>query len=677
MKHEEQATIDIMRQFNQQQKQALYWLSSGRCEMCGIQLPNGWHADHVHPYAHGGHTDVINGQALCPTCNLKKGTKLMTGKWPEKIELRIWQEEFVARYRALSKSDFLLVATPGAGKTIAALRIAHELMNSGTVEQIVIVCPTDQLRTQWLLEAPTVNINLDRKTIGHTGAIMQTSDYVGLVVTYPEVMHNEERLRLFTSRRKTLVIFDEIHHCGDAETLAWGDAIKKAFQPARARLLLSGTPFRSDNHPIPFVTYEHDPKDLKWQRSKPDFTYGYGDALRDGKVVRHIIFSGWDGEFAWSDSFYGEERKASFQDLLNKQDANRRLKIALDPDEPLMRKMLVAANQRLEELRRVGHTNAGGLVVAESQESAETIAAILHQEVGEKPVLALSKMGDAASEEIKKFRTGNQKWIVAVRMVSEGVDIKRLRVGVYANNVKTNTFFRQVIGRVIRWDNDKRWNDLYDQTAYFYIPEDPILLRLAKTIKDELDHYIEERDEADKKQADVDAGTPQPFQMAMDGGYDTLYADGDEKHHHADGQTFDKNELTAAEKAFRGIPGFEQNQPAHLANALRVLGIAGGQTQTTDSSSDEPAPTPIFVQKANLQKMIRRKTGDLVFRCREKGISLPGNNPYQVINNAWGRARKYSSESTNDELQEKLDWLERLITRVKRGDTTVISELRS
>lgn len=666
----------MSRQFNQQQKQALYWVANGRCECCAINLPHDWHADHVQPFVSGGQTDVVNGQALCPACNLKKGIRPMIKQWPHKIELRTWQQEFLDKYHARNKENFLLVATPGAGKTIAALRIAHELLNSGRVKRIVIVCPTDHLRTQWLSEAPLVNIDLDRKNIGYSGEITQTTDYVGIVVTYPEVLQNVERLRTYTSRENTFVIFDEIHHCGEHETLAWGEAITKAFEPARARLLLSGTPFRSDNHRIPFVEYEPDPKEPKWKRSQADHSYEYGDALRDGKVVRHIIFSGWDGEFAWSDSFYGEERKASFQDLLNKQDASRRLKIALNPNEPLMRKMLIAANQRLEELRRVGHTSAGGLVVAESQESAKALAAILEQEVGEKPVVALSEMGEAASKEIEKFRTGNQKWIVAVRMVSEGVDIKRLRVGVYANNVKTNTFFRQVIGRVIRWDNDKRWSDLYDQTAYFYIPEDPTLLNLAKNIKAELDHYIEERDEADKRQANVEEGTPRPFQMAMDGGYDVLYADGDERHHHTSGLTFDISEVEAALQRFRPIPGFEQMPGATLALALRELGVTGGQVSPADTPIEEPTPLPAYVRKPILQKAAHDKVADLVFRCREKGIALPGNNPYQAINNLWGRNKGYSKELTNEQLEEKLAWLKNLIARVKRGDKTVLSELR-
>ncbi len=558
---------------------------------------------------------------------------------------------------------------------MASLSVAHSLLRSGTVQRVVVVCPSDHLRTQWLFEAPKVGIPLDKKTLGHSGAIAQTSDYVGLVTTYAEVLYNIEPLRVYTSRYKTLVIFDEIHHCGEHETLQWGVAINDAFGPAVRRLLLSGTPFRSDNNKIPFVKYKQDPANPKVSRSEADHSYGYGDALRDGEVVRHIIFSGWDGEFAWSDSFWGEERKASFQSILNRIDSSRRLKTAIDADESFMQNMLTSAVEKLEEVRRDGHKNAGGLVLAESQDAAKKIAKYLEELTGEKPILAVSDMGDAASEEIKKFRDGTQKWIVAVKMVSEGVDIKRLRVGVYATNVKTDTFFRQVIGRVIRWDS--QWNDLYDQTAYFYIPEDPTLLRLAKAIKEELDHFIEEREEAERKDKSTEAGATQPMQTAMGGEYEVLYSDGDEKHHHTSGETFPMDEMEAARRRFQNIPGFEKMPGATLALALRELGLTGQPQTTAVFTPDVIQPPPAFVQKKTLQQTVNKKVGTLVFLCKEKGIVLPaGSKAFQAIHSAWGRARNYSSESTNSDLDDKLNWLDDLIKRVIKGDKSVISELR-
>jgi superfamily II DNA or RNA helicase len=101
-------------------------------------------------------------------------------------------------------------------------------------------------------------------------------------VTYAGVAVNPLAHRIRTERFKTLVILDEVHHAGDA--LSWGEAVREAFEPARRRLALTGTPFRSDINPIPFVRYEPGPDGIP--RSVADYTYGYGHALADTSYGR-------------------------------------------------------------------------------------------------------------------------------------------------------------------------------------------------------------------------------------------------------------------------------------------------------------------------------------------------------------------------------------------------------
>lgn len=657
----------MKRLFNQQQKQALYWFAEGKCENCRVQLPHNWHADHIQPYAKNGQTDVTNGQALCSTCNLKKGSNPMLSQWPSNIELRWWQKRFLDQYRAEEKRDFLLVATPGAGKTTASLKAKHDLLRSGIGQKIIVVCPFDHLRTQWLHAASDVGIQLDKIVKGWNNEIAQSPDYLGIVTTYAEVLSNTEQLLVYTSRYKTLVILDEIHHCGESEHLMWGEAIKKAFKPAVRRLLLSGTPFRTDNHKIPFVTYEPDPAKPNSSRSKADYNYGYGDALKDNEVVRPIIIPGWDGEFAWSD-WFGEEQTESFQSILSKPDSSARLKTAINASGEAMRTVLTKANQKLEEVRRDGHTNAGGLVVAQDQSAAKALAIIIEKISGEKPILVISEIGDEASPEIKRFSQGKQKWIVAVKMVSEGVDIKRLRVGVFATNILTETFFRQVIGRVIRWD--KQWSHLDDQTAWFYVPEDPQLMRLARTIKEEIHHDIEEREENDKQKS-AETGKPHPMQTSMVD-YEFRYSEGDEVNHHTSGETFPMDELAMANNAFASTPGFEKIPDATKALFLRNLGVVG-QTQPDGPPAYPTAPAqPEYLRKEALKKKLKTKIGRLVFLCQENGIAAPDGNLYKAVNSAWGRARNYNHASTNDELEGKLDWVEGLITRILDKDKSVV-----
>ena len=77
--------------------------------------------------------------------------------------------------------------------------------------------------------------------------------YHGMAVTYAQVAVRASLHREITESARTLVILDEVHHAGDS--LSWGDAIREAFESATRRLSLTGTPFRSDTSPIPFVTY--------------------------------------------------------------------------------------------------------------------------------------------------------------------------------------------------------------------------------------------------------------------------------------------------------------------------------------------------------------------------------------------------------------------------------------
>ena len=144
----------------------------------------------------------------------------MLRRWPSEYVLRPWQEEFFTDYSAKDKEDYLLVATPGAGKTIASLKIAHTLLNSGLIKQIVVVCPTDYLRTQWLNDADSLKIDLDKFQTGWNKQLALTADFVGFVTTYQQVLSQKELMRSYASKEKTLVIFDEIHHCGDLDKLS-------------------------------------------------------------------------------------------------------------------------------------------------------------------------------------------------------------------------------------------------------------------------------------------------------------------------------------------------------------------------------------------------------------------------------------------------------------------------
>jgi len=392
--------------------------------------------------------------------------------WPGSRALRAWQEEATEAVRAHSGDSFLASATPAAGKTTFGLHIAHRMLSAGFVSRVVVVGPTTHICRQWAADAARYGIDLEPNRPNSDGP--ESGDFHGVAVTYQTIAAGPETHRTAASRRPTLLIADEPHHMGDQA--AWGLQARRAFDGARFRLLLSGTPFRSDNSAIPWVTYGDD------GISRADYAYGYPQALRD-RVCRPITFLPYDGEMEWVSD--GRLRSADFDLLLPAAEAARRLRTALSPAGEWMGEVLRDGDARLSEVRAEGHPDAGGLVIASDQDHARAIATRLASISGEQPELVMSDE-PGASRRIAEFSASDRRWLVSVLMVSEGVDIPRLRVGIYATAARTELFFRQVVGRFIRATPQPR-----RQMSYLLMPADQRLKALAHEIELERRHALD------------------------------------------------------------------------------------------------------------------------------------------------------------------------------------------
>lgn len=408
--------------------------------------------------------------------------------WGTAQRLRAWQAEALDLYFSLDgpdgvgggPRDFLAAATPGAGKTTFALRLASELLRRRIVNRIVVVAPTEHLKTQWADAAARVGIRLDPAFSNRHYA--PAGQYHGVAVTYAQVAVKASVHQRLTMDAKTLVILDEVHHGGDA--LSWGDALREAYARATRRLLLSGTPFRSDTAPIPFVEYHPDHKGIRVSRT--DYAYGYRRALEDG-VVRPVLFMVYAGQMRWRTKT-GEEMEAQLGQDNTKDITAQAWRTALDPEGDWIPAVLRSADRRLTEVRE--HVpDAGGLVIATDQTAARAYAAILHEVTGEAPTVVLSDEAEASSR-IEEFSKATTRWMVAVRMVSEGVDVPRLAVGVYATSASTPLFFAQAIGRFVRARRR-------GETASVFLPNVPQLLALANEMEVQRDHALDRDSDGD------------------------------------------------------------------------------------------------------------------------------------------------------------------------------------
>ena len=382
---------------------------------------------------------------------------------PARSRLRGWQAEALEGLAGWRDGAFLISATPGAGKTRPALLFTREQFMARKLSGVVVVCPTAPLTRQWARAAHEVGLSL----LPDAESPRPPAGFHGVVVTYARVARSPEAWA--SIRPDTLVIADEAHHLG--EELTWGQGFNQAFAAASRWLLLSGTPFRSDKTSIPGVRYSDAGVAI------PDVTYSYADAVRDG-VCRPMVFVPFDGQFAWRVD--GVERAATFADDLPKQQHGHRYRTALAPElEDGLPRILSEAHARLLAVRHQ-HPNAGALAITADSEHAYAVAGVLERLAGVRPVVVLHTDPDA-HRRLRDFKDSGEAWIVAVNMVSEGVDIPRLRVGVYATPAKTAMIFRQIVGRFVRVTPG-----MPVEASWLFMPADPTLRDHAARIEAEV-----------------------------------------------------------------------------------------------------------------------------------------------------------------------------------------------
>ncbi|MGD9516808.1 DEAD/DEAH box helicase, partial [Mycolicibacterium sp.] len=313
-------------------------------------------------------------------------------------------------------------------------------------------------------------------------------------------------------------------------------------------------------------------------RSKADHTYGYSDALADG-VVRPVMFMAYSGEARWRDSA-GEEHAARLGEPLTAEQTARAWKTALDPKGEWMPAVIAAADKRLQGLRQ--HVpDAGGMIIASDQTTARAYADLLVKITGEAPTVVLSD-DKGASDRISEYSAGTSRWLVAVRMVSEGVDVPRLAVGVYATSASTPLFFAQAIGRFVRSRRP-------GETASIFLPSVPNLLLLASEMEAQRNHVL---------------GKPhrEPLEDPLDA------------------------ELREQK---RDEPGEEENKIEYLgadAELDQVIFDGSSFGTATPAGSDEEADylgIPGLLDADSMRDLLRRRQEEQLTKRTESGLAVP------------------------------------------------------
>ena len=525
----------------------------GMCEKCGADLGDDWEADHITRFSDGGYTVLANAQALCKPCHNNKTmyeNKLdrafrptLTNKTPRKWQIEALKA--VEQQRLDGRTNhFCVDATPGAGKSLFLQLVARYFIEADLVDSVLVLVPTDELRRaakQTFLDDVGIKLiassghELQKDLIQHLRqketAISEGA--IGQVMTYAQSTNEDlfnEALNDWSNGKRLLLIADEVHHAADHGDSKWGKTLQTALYAADYALLLTGTLFRTDLHKIPGVDYlqqgdqqllaqPHFKLTLK-EATKEKYISTVNFVLRDCDIKFNSIVVNADGETV------NEVLTRALSDLPAGKEADQLYSMALDPTQPAVKLLLAEAHRNLM-YKRERHEKAygegssvlppAGLVVCKDKDSADLTAAVLQEISGKVPMIIHGSAGKNMKQRIHKFRTSDAEWCVSVGMISEGVDVPRVKTLVYLTNKKTDLVFAQIVGRAqrVRYDN---LGKQIEEMATVVMPFHPELERYANDFMNQQGVTAFEFDEEEmiKKPRDKNADTDELVKALLD-----------------------------------------------------------------------------------------------------------------------------------------------------------------
>ena len=395
--------------------------------------------------------------------------------------LRLWQDQCVQI--ALNKFEkqhahFFCQATPGAGKTVMAAELAKQLFIRDEID--LVLCFSPSLTVSESIKR-TFSWKLDCSFNGGLGSL-------GASYTYQTIRFLGDDFWSTMSKHRVFVVFDEIHHCSYEEqgrSNVWGEQVLAKIQGlAKYTLALSGTPWRSDSLPIAMADYTDPEGQLIF-----DYQYGLKQAIQD-QVCRRPKIVLVDNEHLTID---GKGEMQSFSSILNLLKESDISYQSVIHNEEAMGYLLEEGCKKLAQIRQQS-PQAGGLVVASSVKHAKVIQELLIQKFGQSACI-VTYHHDSPLEAIDAFRHGSSQWIVSVGMISEGTDIPRLQVCCHMSSVKTELYFRQVLGRILRV------TDSPNQEAWLFTFAEESLVGFAERIEQDIpDTCMFIKDKQDEEQ---------------------------------------------------------------------------------------------------------------------------------------------------------------------------------
>lgn len=548
----------------------------------------------------------------------------------------------------------LICATPGAGKTTATGLLLAQPLHDGRFDRVFVVCNSRALREQWARALDPFGIYLDPRW---DGTYRIPTDRHGAVITYQALTASMAHIVCAQAGARTAVVLDEIHHAG--EERAWAEGLRTAFGRTDFQLALSGTPFRSDGRAIPFVNYG--PDDV----AVPDFSYTYSEAVADG-VCRPVVFQLRSGTVEWLRTADAEDEpevfSAHFDDELNDRESAERLRAALSPEHDHVRQLLIDADVELTKLRMQA-PDTGALAICVDNQHAEQVAAVIERLTGEKPTIVTSRQ-DQPARKLREYSRGTGRWLVAVKMVSEGVDIPRLGVLALVTNARTELSFRQAVGRVLRVRRD----ETPARSAAVFMLKDPAFARLAREMEDELTPGLRAQAPQASNVQRLDTGRRAP-------GVVTIDAVTEDAGMVFGGVMYSSDKIAAARQLLGATS--QEATPENLQVVLSVLAVQEAQqTQQLGAAgpqSELPAFERVALLRAQLNVLVKGRLVPLVQRVRGGNDKLFAEVFRDVNREMRVRTVAAASEA---QLRRGIEYVERRLRTVEKSYPDIYAAVR-
>ena len=555
------------------------------------------------------------------------------------LEPRGWQKDGINVFRTNVQRDekhTLIEATPGAGKTVFSALCVKKAKELGIDAKVIVVVPTTTLKTSFKTDYHKAGLEVT--PVIKEDRIIPPKQYDGAVITYAQLANMVATFETWARNgQKLMFVFDEVHHV--SEKNSWGASAEACDRIAEIVLSMTGTPFRGDGRKISFVNYDDNGVAIA------DYNFRYRRAVTE-RVCRPLFFEHDDAVADWREN--GMNRSVQISECTDKDNGKAQAGV-FSPESDWMTTVLTKASNKLDEYRS-HDPDAGGLIICRpgSDENEDRhlhrVAKMVEWLTGDKPTVITHEDRDA-DEKIQRFRNGFDRWVVSVRKISEGVDIKRLRVLVMASAPGTELLFRQIVGRVVRVEDKDAEED-----STVYIAKFPKLKEWAERIAEEAQAGLKDQKSGKDKEPKGPVEPPVGSQFDV---LNVQHMHGGGVAHH--GGMYSSQHIRLAEDYKRKNPALAMAPVDVILETLRTSGALPQSESVV--TQDEDAHLPLHDRKMRRWKKVENKRRNLANKLYGSEEARPNGKDYADVAN-W-LFRKLGVKNKNDLIDnygvEKLD----------------------